>query len=691
MSTALDGAPADCWIGIDTGGTFTDVVLVDRASGLYRFRKVPSNPQDPAEAILRGLDEILADAAAPGSRVGFVGLGTTLATNAVLEGKTGRAAMLTTAGFTDLLELARQRRPHLYNLDIGKPRPPIAPAHRVGVPERLDETGAVVAPLDEAALDAALAALPEAEGFDAFAVCFLHAYRNPEHERRAAALLRARLPGALVCLSSEVSPEFREYERFATTTMNAALLPVMDRYLARFGEGVGRRGIPTPAYVIQSNGGLVSPATLRRLPINTFFSGPAGGVVGAIDVARASGISDIITIDIGGTSTDVCLVRDGRPAWASQRDMAGLPVRTASIDLHTIGAGGGSLAWVDAGGLPKVGPESAGASPGPACYGRGGERPTVTDANVVLGRLNPIALLGGRMKVDAAAAEAAIARHIGAPLGIDSARAAAGILQIATVGITGAVRVISVERGEDPREYALFAFGGGGPLHAAEVAEAMDMRRVVVPPHPGLMSAIGLLAADLRADFGLTCLADATPAGWSGVTAALADLLGRAHAWAADERLDPAALRIDRILELRYRGQSSELRIPLPDGVADPLAQVVGAFHAEHARRFGYAMTERPVEIVTARLTALAPRPAPPPEPDPGPLATRPASSLRPVWFAATGFVETPVLDRDAIGRGDRIAGPAIIEQMDTTTVVPPGWTATVDGAANLLLLREAS
>ena len=686
----LPGPSSDCWIGIDTGGTFTDVVLLDHATGRYHFRKVPSNPQDPAEAILRGLDAILADAAVPGPRAGFVGLGTTLATNAVLEGKTGRAAMLTTAGFADVLELARQRRPHLYNLDIGKPRPPIAPEHRIEVTERLDETGAVVTTLDETALRTALAALPEPEKFGAFAICFLHAYRNPAHERRAADILRAVLPDALVCLSSDVSPEFREYERFATTAVNAALLPVMDRYLARFADGVARRGVPAPPYVIQSNGGLVSPATLRRLPINTFFSGPAGGVVGAVDVARASGIADIITIDIGGTSTDVCLVRGGRPARASQRDMGGLPVRTPSIDLHTIGAGGGSLAWVDAGGLPKVGPESAGASPGPACYGRGGERPTVTDANVVLGRLNPVALLGGQMPIDAAAASAAIARHIGDRLGIDVERAAAGILQIANVGITGAVRVISVERGEDPRDCALFAFGGGGPLHAAEVAEAIDMRRVIVPPHPGLMSAIGLLAADIRADFGLTCLTDATPSGWLAVAAALTELLARAHAWAADEQLDPATLLIDRMLELRYRGQSSELRIALPDDAADPLAHAVAGFHAEHQRRFGYAMAERPVEIVTARLTAVATRPTPPPETVSASVDEPPrVPRVRPVWFAATGFVETPIHDRDAIRRTDRIAGPAIIEQMDTTTVVPPGWTATVDAAANLLLVRE--
>jgi N-methylhydantoinase A len=679
-------APADCWVGIDTGGTFTDVVLVDRTSGRYHFRKVPSNPKDPAEAILRGLDEILKDAAVPGTRVGFVGLGTTLATNAVLEGKTGRIAMLTTAGFTDVLELARQRRPHLYNLDIGKPRPPVAPEHRIAVTERLDETGAVVTPLDEGALEADLAALPD--GFDAFAVCFLHAYRDPAHEQRALEILRRRRSTALVCLSSDVSPEFREYERFATTVVNAALLPVMDRYLKHFSEGVAQRGVPSPPYVIQSNGGLVSPTTLRRLPINTFFSGPAGGVVGALNVARACGIADFITMDIGGTSTDVCLVRGGKPATATQRDMGGLPVRTASLDLHTIGAGGGSVAWVDAGGLPKVGPESAGANPGPACYGRGGRRPTVTDANVVLGRLNPVALLNGRMPIDAAAAADAVAREIGAQLGVDVLHAAAGILQIATVGITGAVRVISIERGEDPRDCALFAFGGGGPLHAAEVAEAMEMRWVVVPPHPGLMSAVGLLAADLRADFGLTCLTDATPGGWNVAAKALADLGERAQAWAADEKLDPAVLFHDRVLELRYRGQSSELRIPLTGSVGR-LEEVITTFHAEHRRRFGYAMPDRPVEIVTARLTARADRPSPPLEA--APTVTPQAPRFRPVWFATTGFVETPIYQRDAISRIDRIRGPAIIEQMDTTTVVPPGWVATIDTSANLVLTHGDS
>jgi N-methylhydantoinase A len=675
-----------CWIGIDTGGTFTDVVLTDLGSGNYWFRKVPSNPADPAEAILRGLEEILIEAGIGGEQVDFVGLGTTLATNAVLEGKTGRVVMLTTSGFSDILELARQRRPHLYNLEIGKPRLPVRREDRIAVNERIDESGAIVVPLDEAALSTALGSSPK--NFDAFAVCFLHSYRNPAHERRAREIIRQRYPEALVCLSSDVSPEFREYERFATTTVNASLLAIMDSYLERFSDGVRQRGVARQPYVIQSNGGLISPATLRQVPINTFISGPAGGVVGAVNVARACGVSDIITMDIGGTSTDVCLVRGGKPANANQRNIGGLPVRTASLDLHTIGAGGGSIAWVDAGGLPKVGPESAGAHPGPACYGRGGLRATLTDANMVLGRLNPVALLNGRMPVDAAAAEAAIARDVGTKLGVDLERAAAGILQIATVGITGAVRVISVERGEDPRDCALFAFGGGGPLHAAEVADAMEMRQVIVPPHPGLMSAIGLLAADIRSDFGLTCLTDADPAGWASVELALAELDRRAAVWADTEKLDPALLEFRRVLELRYLGQSSELSVPL-DNAVNTLARVVAAFHAEHQRRFGYAMPKRGIEIVTARLTARVGRPMPPPE-IPAEIAQQAPSSRR-VWFAAKGFVETPIYQRDAISSASRIAGPAVIEQMDTTTIVPPGWNATVDRMANLLLSREAS
>ncbi|MGG5809631.1 hydantoinase/oxoprolinase family protein [Falsiroseomonas sp. CW058] len=675
-------------IGIDTGGTFTDVVLCDAASGRYRFRKVPSNPADPAEAVLRGMDEILAEEGATGAQVGGIALGTTLATNAVLEGKTGRAALVTTAGFADVLDLGRQRRPHLYNLDIPKPRPPVAAGDRIEVEERLDAAGGVVRALDGVQAEAALGTI--APGVRAVAVCLLHSYRNPAHERRIAELLRRLRPDLHLCLSSEVSPEFREYERCATTAVNAALMPVMSGYLARFRDGMRDRAVPGEPVVMQSSGGLVSTATLRGRPVNTFLSGPAGGVIGAALAGAAAGLPDLVTFDIGGTSTDVCLVKEGRPARSGLREMAGLPVRAASIDVHTIGAGGGSLAWVDAGGLPKVGPDSAGALPGPACYGRGGTRPTVTDANMLLGRLNPVALLDGRMPVHPDRARAAIEAHVARPLGLDTVAAAAGMLEIANVNMAGAVRVISVEKGEDPRRYALFAFGGGGPLHAAEVAEALGMTRVIVPAHPGLMSALGLLAADIRGDFGLTCLTEATSDGLPGIRAAFDALDARCAAWAEGEALDPAALRFERALDLRYRGQSSELAIPLPATPdAAGLAACVEAFHARHAGRFGYALPHQVVEAVTARLVAVAARPAPPPEGPPPPAAAPPAAR-REVWFPATGFVPTPVLHRASLGPGDALRGPAVIEQMDTTTIVPPGWAARCDRLGNLLLEHGA-
>ncbi|MDB5413544.1 MAG: hypothetical protein JWR10_1879 [Rubritepida sp.] len=685
----IKGTMSRYWVGIDTGGTFTDVVIADTATGRYRFRKVPSNPADPAEAILRGLDTIMADAGVSGAELGFVGLGTTLATNAVLEGKTGRTAMLVTRGFTDVLELARQRRPHLYNLAIPKPRLPTSPADRIEVTERLDADGLVVTELDAEALQAQLATLDPA--VEAVAICFLHAYRNPAHERQAAELLRRHLPAVPLCLSSEVNPEFREYERFSTTAVNASLLPVMDRYLERFSLGVAERGVASAPFAIQSSGGLVSPATLRRLPINTFFSGPAGGVVGAARVAAAIGVRDIITFDIGGTSTDVCLVKNGVPARAVQQEMAGLPVRTPSIDLHTIGAGGGSIAWVDAGGLPKVGPQSAGARPGPAAYGLGGTLPTVTDANMVLGRLNPVALLDGTMPVSAERAHAAVDSGVAQPLGLSVTEAAAGILEIANLNISGAVRVISVERGEDPRDYALFAFGGGGPLHAAEVAETMDMRQVIVPAHPGLMSALGLLAADIRGDFGQTCLAPANAEGLAAILAARAELDARGRRWIADEGLDPGQARFAWSLELRYAGQSSDLSLPIADFALTELtlAEVVTDFHRRHAERFGYAMPERKVEAVTLRLVAVVPRPEPPEE-LPGEAIMARAPERRAVWFRAVGFIDTPVLDRRGLTVGERLRGPLVIEQMDTTTIVPPGWLARHDSLGNLILEKEA-
>ncbi|MCC7081814.1 MAG: hydantoinase/oxoprolinase family protein [Burkholderiales bacterium] len=683
------------WIGIDTGGTFTDIVLVDVDHGDYRYHKLPTTSEDPSRGILQGIGEIVEQAGGSRTQVAFLVLGTTLATNAVLEGKTARTGMVTTAGFRDVIELARQRRPHYFNLDVPKPTPPASRDCRIEIDERVDHEGRVLGRVDEAQLRRA-AELLRSTGAEAVAVCFLHAYANPSHERVAREVLREAWPDAYVCTSHEVLSEFREFERFATTVVNASLMPIMDRFMGRFEQGVRALGVTAAPRVMQSNGGAVSPAAVRRMPVNTFVSGPAGGVVGTRGLGRQLGVEDLIAFDMGGTSTDVCLIRALTPAQKSQRDMGGFPVRTRSIDIHTIGAGGGSIAWVDPGGLLKVGPMSAGAVPGPAAYGRGGTRPTVTDANVVLGRLNPKTLLGGRMVVYPARARAAVERELCSSLGVDLFAAAAGILDIVNANMMGAVRVISVEQGEDPREFALVAFGGAGPLHAADIARNMGIRRVIVPPRPGLLSAIGLLHADIRGDFSLTRFMRAEPTNLGAINAGFAQLRAQAETWLAGEAGGDAQALYEWSLDLRYVGQNFELIQPCPSANVFPLTleQVIAAFHARHREFYGYDMAGQPVEIVNLRVVVTVPRPQPPFErSSTGGNVVQALAETRSVWFPETGFVNTPVYKRDLLPAGTEFDGPLIIEQMDTTTVVPPkaGFRVDASGAMHLELAAAGS
>jgi N-methylhydantoinase A len=676
------------WIGIDTGGTFTDLVLADTSTGRYAYYKLPTSTDDPATAILEGVTSLLAASGAAPATVSYLAHGTTLATNAVLQGKHAKTGMITTEGFRDVLEIARQRRPSFFNLDVPKPQAPARRDAILEVAERLDERGNEVTPLDEDAVRRAAAALRQA-GVQAVAICYLHAYANPDHEARSKALVNAVWPEAYISTSAEVSREFREYERFATTCMNASLMPVVDRYLERFERGLADLGIAGRPLVMQSNGGAVSCTAVRQMPVNTFFSGPAGGVIATAELGRQLGVADLISFDMGGTSTDVCLIRGGAPRRRAAREIGGLPARVATLDIHTIGAGGGSLAWIDAGGLMKVGPQSAGAHPGPAFYGRGGEQATVTDANAVLGRLSAGALLGGRMQAYPEKAQAAVARLAHA-LSLDETATAAGILEIVNVNMMGAVRVVSVERGEDPRDCALVAFGGAGPLHAAEIAAELGMRHVIVPPHPGLLSARGLLDADVRGDFAITCLVPADAAGLAPLAAARAALTVRAEDWRQAERLSAQEVRRDWRVDLRYAGQSFELGVAMSDtqtGIGE-IDAAIAAFHARHEAVNGYAMPDHPVEIVNLRLAAVAARPLAPHEP--APLRRAEVIETRPVWFRATGFADTAVYRRTALGPGDRIDGPAIVEQMDSTTVVPPGWRADVAAEGSLLMEREA-
>ena len=659
------------FVGIDTGGTFTDLVAADLDSGRYCYYKAPTTTGDTARGILEGIAELLDQNGIARKDVVFLVLGTTLATNAVLEGKWARTGVITTSGFRDVLELARQRRPHYFNLDIPKPMPPAARDCRLEVIERVAQDGSVVTPLVEGDVRRAVDVL-KAKKVEAVAICFMHAYANAGHEERARAIVKSLWPDIYLCTSSEVLGEFREFERFSTATVNASLMPIMDRTLLQFEKGVAELGIPCTPRVMQSNGGAVSPGAVRKLPVNTFFSGPAGGVIGSAGLSRQLKAPNLITFDMGGTSTDVCLIRDGEPAKKSERQMGGFPVRTRTLDIHTIGAGGGSIAWIDAGGLLKVGPQSAGAIPGPAAYGRGGTRATVTDANVVLGRLSPKSLLGGRMAMHPDKARAAI-DDLAESLCVDAVTAAAGVIEIINVNMMGAVRVISVEQGEDPRDFTLVAFGGAGPLHAADVARTMGMGKVLVPPRPGLLSAIGLLHADVRGDFSLTRLLRAEAANLKTFNSGFAELKKRGAEWLRGEGERKAQFKW--FVDLRYFGQNFELIMPLASDRlnAPSLKRLTSAFHLRHKDFYGYDMPAQPVEIVNLRLLVTAARGVPSVARNSKKLVQKQiVIEKRRVWFPETGFVQTPVYERDRLPAGWRSTGPAIIEQMDATTVVPP-------------------
>ncbi|HMQ31661.1 MAG TPA: hydantoinase/oxoprolinase family protein [Chloroflexaceae bacterium] len=694
-------------LGIDIGGTFTDALLLDEASGATRIAKVPSTPADPSLGFLEAARRILAEAGVAPAELRLVVHGTTVATNTIIEGKGAPAGLLTTAGFRDMLEIARQTRPALYDLRFTKP-PPLVPRHRChGIPERLDHRGAVVAPLDEEAVRAAGAAL-RAEGVAAVAVCFLHSYVNGAHERRARELLREVFPEAQVALSSEVAPEFREYLRASTTVINATVQPVAARYLRSIEARLREAGVRAELLVMQSSGGVFSFASGCERPVFLIESGPAAGVIAAAHVGAGIGQGDLIAFDMGGTTAKASLVLDGQPGVTKEFEVGavampgggrarggGYPIRTPVIDLVEIGAGGGSLAWVDDGGVLRVGPRSAGADPGPACYGRGGAEPTVTDANLVLGRLSADNFLGGAIALDAGAARAAVARVAG-PLGMEVVAAAHAIVEIANTAMVGALRLVTVQRGHDPRELAMVAFGGAGPLHAGRLAAEIGCPALVVPPSPGTTSALGLLATDLRHDYAATLLCRLDAADPAAVSAAFTRMEAEGLTTLAGEGVPADAARCLRQLDLRYVGQSHELTLAVPDDVdelgAAAAARLAARFHAEHARAYGTSAPGEPVELVSLRVSAVGqiarPRPRALAEGGPGP---KPAlRERRPVFFAeAGGYQECPIYDRYRLLAGMRLAGPAVVEELDSTTVIHPGQLAEVD-AQGALRIRLA-
>ena len=683
--------PAERYVlGVDVGGTFTDFALVRLSDGNTWFLKTPSTPDDPSRAIAAGIPELLGQAAAGAEDVRYFGHGTTVATNALITDDTAVTGLIATEGFRDILEIRRQRQPHNYDIRIPKP-PPLVPRHlRREIEERTYLFGPSDVPPDLGALDGILDDF-RGEGVEAVAISFLHSYHNPAHEAAVAAAVRESLPDAFVCASHEVVAEFREFERTTTTVLNASLGPVVSRYLERLGERARAMGIVTPK-ILQSHGGVASLREAGAMAGRCLMSGPAAGVTGAGFLAGRAECPDIITFDVGGTSTDVCLVENNRPLVAKEREVRGHPVRFPMVDVHSVGAGGGSIARVDTGGFVHVGPRSAGANPGPACYGLGGTEPTVTDANVVLGRLCADTLLGGRMTLRPDLAHRAIADKVAAPMGLGVEEAAQAVLTILNENLIQAIRVISVEKGFDPRHFTLVAFGGAGPLLASALARELTMARVMVPPGPGLLCALGLLVADVRSDFSLTRLAQLNDLGCAGINATFAEVERRALEWFDREGVEPDERTVHRAIDMRYVGQSHEITVAVQGReFSDPdLATLTTAFRQEHERVYGYA-PDAPVQLVTFRVTALARVTAPPVAGAGGGGARGDLRAAhrtnRQVHFAELGgFVECPIYDRELIPSGADLEGPAILEQMDSTTVVLPGQVARSDEQGNLNL-----
>ncbi len=656
--------------GVDTGGTFTDIVLLQ--DGKLHVHKVLSTPDDPSRAILNGLTQL--DAM---GELQVLVHGSTVATNAVLERKGVPTGLITTAGFRDVLEIGRQTRPKLYDLRVRKVPPLVPRSERVEVIERLNERGEVLIALDEDSLSVALKTL-QAAGVESIAISLLFSFANPVHEQLVAEAARAT--GLYISASYQVLPEFREYERTSTVVLNAYVGPLIDRYLARLEQALPKASM---LRIMQSNGGSISSVTARHEAARTLLSGPAAGVVGAAFVARASGFTRIITLDIGGTSTDVALV-DGTMTETTNGKIGGHPTKLPMIDIHTVGAGGGSIAWFDLGGALRVGPASAGADPGPAAYGLGGNKATVTDAHVVLKRLIPEAFLGGSMYLDQEQAEQVVA-DIAQRLETTDEEAALGMIRIANANMEAAIRVISVERGCDPRDFTLVAFGGAGPLHACELAMALRIPRVLIPLAPGVLSALGMLIADTLKDYVRTVMVPVEKA-QEIVCSAIAELEEQGRNDLAQEGIASEEMIIEHYLDLRYIRQAYELTIPFEGDVA----RATQDFHIAHERRFGYSDLNERVEVVNVRLKArgLTTHPELEPQEVIQDAVAEPTMMRNVIFVGGDGPMnyKVPVYERLALRPGMIIAGPAIITQYDTTTVVPPEWSMQVDMIGNLII-----
>jgi len=692
-------------IGIDTGGTFTDGVLINETTGEIQITKVPSTPDDPSRGFLNAAARLLKEASVEPEQVGYVVHGTTVATNAIIEGNVARTGFITTKGFRDMLEIARQIRPSLYDLQFEKPAPLVPRYLCFGVPERLNALGEVITPLDEDAVRTVALKLKE-EGVEAIAVCLLHSYANQDHERRIGKILNEVMPEVAISLSSDIVPEFREYFRASTAVVNSSITPIVGQYLSSIEERLRADGLESELLVMQSNGGVYTFEAAVERPVYMVESGPAAGVIAASYVADAIGYSNVLSFDMGGTTTKAALIQDGEPKVTKDYEVgaaagadtgagrgSGYPIRTPVIDLVEIGAGGGSIAWVDPGGVLRVGPRSAGADPGPACYGQGGTEPTITDANLVLGRLNPDYFLGGEVPLHKNLAEKAIMTRCAEPLGLTLLEAANGIVEIANSAMVNALRLISVQRGFDPRDFVLVGFGGAGPVHATKLAIDTDVPLTIIPMSPGITSALGLLVTDLKHENSRTRINRVSNSVPSEIETILDELETLGRDALVKEGVPESEMDFERHADVRYVGQSYELSVELAPGTITQvtLDGVTADYHVAHERAYGHNAPEEPVEFVNMQVTARGEIARPNlKEVTRGTGSDGAIKETRDVYFAESdGLVPTPVFDRYRLGEGDQIAGPAIVEEVDSTTVIHPGTSATIDVVGNLLIRND--
>jgi len=687
-------------IGIDIGGTFTDLAAVEEETGRVAVCKLLTTPHDFAAGVVAGLRQALTENSIDARDVTVLSHATTVVTNALLQHKGARAGLITTRGFRDVLELRRSSRADLYDLLQDAPAVLIPRRHRLEITERIDAEGNVVTPLAEQELPALIAAVDEA-GLETVAVSLLFSFLNDAHERRIGAALRAVLPHVPVFLSCDVLPEIREFERASTTAVCAVVGPLLASYLHRLGEAAASLGLPK-LHVMGSSGGVVDVAEALRMPAMTVESGPAAGVIAAALAGRQLGRPNLISFDMGGTTAKASVIVGGEIAVTAEYEVGGgghanrwmhgigHPIRVPVIDLAEVSAGGGSIAWVDPGGALKVGPQSAGADPGPAAYGTGGTRPTVTDADIVLGWLSRDALLGGDLRIDAAAAERATKAHVAHPLGLSPAEAAARIAEVVNANMAQALRIVTVERGHDPAEFSLIAFGGAGPVHAAFLAAELGIPEVIVPPAPGAFSALGLVASDIRRDWSRTLYAGLAGLAPERLAEAIHSMEEAGRVFLADAQVPGGRQVLLRQADLRYRRQAYELTLPIADGpiTCGTLDRLAADFHAKHEQTYGHANREEPVQLVNLRLTAVGRLPmvsfAQTSDRD------RVGDESRDIWFVETGFVRTPVLWRGGLVPGVALDGPLVIEAVDSTVVLPPGWHATVDAAGFIRMTRDA-